>query len=152
MIGTDGPHSVIGVTDGDDPTSADRLLTSLASAFAHPATNNMVLRNGQAALALNPDHATALAEAGFGAEDIAEAIVERAVMTGADLATTAAMGRLKPERTYRCFRSAEDLLIFVAGGGGLYSTAFPSWCAGPSANRAVTVAIDIGQACEIPGT
>lgn len=151
VIGTDGPHSVIGVTDGDDPTSADRLLTSLASAFANAATNNMVLRNGQAAVALNPDHAQALADAGFDAAAVAEAIVERAVMSGADLARTAAMGRLRPERSYRCFRSPEDLLVFVAGGGGLYSTAFPSWCAGPSANRAVTVAVDIGQACAIPG-
>lgn len=151
VVGTDGPHSVIGVTDGDDPTSADRLLRSLASAFSNPATNNMALRNGQAALALNPDHAAALAGAGHTRESIAEAIVDLAVATGAELAGTAAtMGQVDPDKVYRCFRSPEDLLVFVAGGGGLYSVAFPSWCAGPNRNRAVSMPIDIGQACAIP--
>ena len=35
VLGTEGPHSVMAITDADDPRAADRLLGSLASAFAH---------------------------------------------------------------------------------------------------------------------
>lgn len=151
VIGTDAPHSTMAIVDADDPGSADRLLTSLAMAFASVATNNAVLRNGQAALAINPDHAALLAANGYTRASIAEAVVERAVVPGRELLRAAgSMGRIDPDRDYRCFAEPDDLLIFVAGGGGLYSAAFPSWCAGPHRNRAVTVEIETDQACEIP--
>ncbi len=153
VLGTDAPHSVIGVIDADDPTCPDRLFHSFASAFANVATNNQALRGGQAALALNPDHAAFLAGKGHTLESIRDQVVSRASIDGADFAKSAAyMGRV-PElgRSYDCFEQSEDLLVFVAGGGGLYSVAFPSWCAGPHVNRAVTVEIEVGQACEIPG-
>lgn len=151
-IGTDAPHSVIGVVDADDPTCADRLLQSLALAFANVATNNVALSGGQAAIALNPDHAALLHEQGHTRESISETIVERAKVSGEEFARSAGyMATPDPDLMYACFREPEDLLIFVAGGGGLYSVAFPTWCAGPHTNRAVTVAIEVGQACEIPG-
>jgi hypothetical protein len=141
------------VTDADDPTSADRLLNSLAGAFANLGTNNGAFGGGQVALALNPDHAGALAAAGHTRQSIAGALCERAVNTAATRAGSAAGGRASsdPQRRYPCFTSPDDILVFVAGGGGLYSAAFPSWCAGPHRNRAVTVEIEIDQACEIPG-
>jgi hypothetical protein len=153
VLGTDAPHSVIGVTDADDPTSADRLLNSLAGAFANLGTNNGAFGGGQAALALNPDHAGALAAAGHTRQSIAEALCERAVNTAAARAASAAGGAPSsdPQRRYPCFASPDDIVVFVAGGGGLYSAAFPSWCAGPHRNRAVTVEIELDQACEIPG-
>lgn len=151
VVGTDAPHSVMAITDADDPGSADRLLTSLALAFANVTTNNAVLRNGQAALAINPDHANLLAANGHTRASVAEAVVERAVVPGRELLRAAgSMGRVDPDRDYRCFGAPEDLLVFVAGGGGLYSAAFPSWCAGPHRNRAITVEIETDQACELP--
>jgi hypothetical protein len=151
VIGTDAPHSTIGVTDADDPISADRLLNSIAGAFANLGTNNGAFGGGQAALALNPDHAAALAAAGHSRQSIAEAICERAVNTGAARARSAAGATPDPDKVYRCFASPDDIVVFVAGGGGLYSAVFPSWCAGPHRNRAVTVEIELDQACEIPG-
>jgi len=153
VLGTDAPHSVMGVIDADDPTCADRLLRSFATGFANPATNNVALSGGQAALALNPDHAGFLADAGLTMDEIRSRVVAESYVTGATLAATACyMGPTPdPNKQYRCFRNDEDLLVFVAGGGGLYSVAFPSWCAGPHRNRAVTVEIEVGQACEIPG-
>jgi hypothetical protein len=65
--------------------------------------------------------------------------------------TAASMAELDADRFYRCFKDPDDILVFVGGGGGLYSVAFPSWCAGPHKNRAVTVEIEVGQACEVPG-
>lgn len=151
VIGVDAPHSVIGVVDADDPTTPDRLLESFARGFAHVTTNNVALRGGQAALAINPDHAQVLADAGHDRASIQAAVFERAVVSGADLlATAATMARPAPETRLECFEEPSDLVVFVAGGGGLYSVAFPSWCAGPHRNRAVTVEIEVGQACEIP--
>ncbi len=151
VLGTDAPHSVMAVVDADDPGSADRLLTTLALAFANVATNNAVLRGGQAALAINPDHAALLASSGHDRASVTAAIVERAVVPGADLLRGAgSMGRTATDRDYACFPSPDDLLVFVAGGGGLYSAAFPSWCAGPHRNRAVTVEIELDQACAVP--
>lgn len=150
VLGTDAPHSVMAIVDADDPGSADRLLTSLALAFANVATNNAVLRNGRAALAINPDHAALLAASGHTRSSVAEAIVERAVIPGRELLRSAgSMGRTSADRDYACFASPDDLLIFVAGGGGLYSAAFPSWCAGPHRNQSVTVEIETDQACEV---
>ncbi len=150
-LGTDAPHSVMAITDADDPGSSDRLLTSLAMAFASVATNNAVLRNGRAALAINPDHAAMLATNGHTRASIAEAVVERAVVPGRELLRAAgSMGRVDPDRAYSCFASPDDLLIFVAGGGGLYSAAFPSWCAGPHRNQSITVEVELDQACEVP--
>lgn len=153
VIGTDGPQSVIGVVDADDPTCVDRLLSSFAAAFSSVTTNNAALRGGQAALAINVDHAGYLASKGHSLESVRNEVVARAVVAGRDKAASAGfMGRPPdPDASYPCFEADEDLLVFVAGGGGLYSVAFPSWCAGPHSNRAVTVEIEVGQACEIPG-
>ena len=152
VIGTDAPASIMGVVDADDPTSPDRLLTSLSCGFSSVTTNNAALRSGQAALALNPDHAAALAAAGHDRRSIQEAIVSRAVVPGTVLGESAAtMGSVDPDREYRCFRDPDDLIVFVAGGGGLYSAAFASWCAGPHRNRSISVEVEVGQACEIPG-
>ena len=44
----------------------------------------------------------------------------------------------------------DDLLVFVAGGSGLYSSVFPSWAAGAHRNPFVTQPITTDLACEIP--
>ena len=152
VIGADAPQSVMGTLDGDDPSGPDRLLTSLARAFANVTTNNVALGGGQAALALNPDHAAALARAGHDRASIQQRVTEEAVVRGDELARSAGYLGRSPgaDHVRRCFERPEDLLVFVAGGSGLYSAAFASWCAGPHRNRAVTVEVKIGEACEIP--
>ena len=50
-----------------------------------------------------------------------------------------------------CISSPEDILVLVAGGGGLYSMVMPSWCAGNNRNSAVSVVVEMDQFCEIPG-
>ena len=111
------------------------------------------MRGGQAALALNPDHAGFLASAGHSLASIRSEVVRKAVVGGREFGQSAGyMGRPPdPDRSFECFAAEDDLLVFVAGGGGLYSVAFPSWCAGPHVNRAVSIEIEVGQACDIPG-
>ena len=151
VMGGEAPHSVIGVLEQGDAESADRFLNSLAGAFANAATNNAALSGGAAMVLLNPSHASVLASVGLTRESVAQAIFERAENSAEDLARTGASGIGKVRDRVRCFKSSDDVLIAVAGGGGLYSVAIPTWCAGPHRNRAVTVAIDLDQACEVPG-
>ncbi len=153
VLGVDSPQSVMINIDADDPTCADRMMRSFASAFSNVAANNASLRGGQAALALNPDHAAFLHGQGWTKAQVRERIADEAVVSAERLAASASYLGRKPEVDWQlpCFTKAEDLLVFVAGGGGLYSAAFPSWCAGPHKNQAVTAEVEVGQSCEIPG-
>lgn len=145
VIGTEPPHCVIGVTDADDPGSCDRLLDLLAGGFANPATNNAAIGGGAAVVVLNPEHANALAAVGHSRASIAQAIYERA--TRAPDGTASLLGN----KARHCFATPDDIVVWVAGGPGLYSVVMPTWCAGPHKNRAITKPIAVGQACEIPG-
>ncbi len=145
VIGAEAPHSILAVTDADDPGTCDRLLDALAGGFANTATNNAAIGGGAAVVVLNPDHANALAAVGHSRSSIAEAIQQRALRPSRN--ETNLLG--SSERS--CFATPDDVLVCVAGGSGLYSVVMPTWCAGPHKNRAVTVAIAIGKACEIPG-
>ena len=77
VLGAEAPSSVMAVTDGDDPTSPDRILDALASAFSAVATNNAMLRGGAAAVILNPEHAEVLAKGGLARADVQAAIAAR---------------------------------------------------------------------------
>jgi hypothetical protein len=61
------------------------------------------------------------------------------------------MGWSKDEDTFRCFASPDQILVIMAGGSGLYSMVMPSWCAGAHRNSAISVKVELDQACEIPG-
>jgi hypothetical protein len=153
VVGVEAPHSVICVTDADNPDSPLWILRTLAGALANVGANNSHLRGGSAAVVLNPEHATVLANAGYDRDKVAEALCEltgnrRSVLRALNPAMA---GRGSDEDFLRCFNSPEDLVIIHGGGAGLYSMVMPSWCAGPHANRSVTKLIDLNQACEIPG-
>lgn len=155
VIGAEAPHSVLFSGAGDDPERYLRLLEVLAAGLANIATNNAVLSGGAAVVALNPEHAEALAAAGLNRQDVAGRLQELCAQPLADLrryAPAFAPGRAADgDQTARpCFASAEDILVIVAGGNGLYSMVMPSWCAGPHRNRAVSVKVETGQFCEVP--
>jgi hypothetical protein len=153
VIGAEAPSSVMAVTDGDDPGSPDRILDAIASAFAAVATNNAMLGGGAATVVLNPEHAAVLGGAGLSRRAVQEAVVARAGNPRRVLArqSPAFAGRGDPDEVVACFHSPDDVLVLVAGGGGLYSTVMPTWCAGAHRNRYVSVAVEMDQACEIPG-
>jgi len=152
VIGAEAPHSVISIVDADDPGSATRLLRTIAAAVAHPGTNNAALRGGAAVVVLNPDHAALLAKQGYDRTRACAEIREHAVYDRETLARyMPASGLPSDDAPIHCFRSAEDILLLVAGGGGLYSMVMPSWCAGPHRNSAVSVAVRLGESCTLPG-
>ena len=153
VVGAEAPHSVIFNGDADDPDSARALLDVLAIGIANLATNNAILRGGNAVVVLNPDHATTLVSAGLDRAAIAQKLFERAAHPIEDMMSVAAglAGRSKDgDSVKKAFTQPEDILVLMAGGSGLYSMVMPSWCAGPNKNSAVTVAIETEQFCEIP--
>ena len=120
VIGAEAPHSVISIVDADDPGSATRLLRTIAAAVAHPGTNNAGLRGGAAVVVLNPDHAALLAKQGYDRGRACAEIREHAVYDRESLARyMPAAGLPVDGAPIHCFRSAEDILLLVAGGGGL---------------------------------
>jgi hypothetical protein len=153
VIGAEAPSSVMTVTDGDDPGSPDRILNALASAFSAVATNNAMLRGGAAVVVLNPEHADVLARGGLGRADVQRILFERCGNPRSVVARQAPAfgGSGSPDDWIGCFFSPDDVLVLVAGGGGLYSMVMPTWCAGGHRNRAVSVAVEMDQACEVPG-
>ena len=152
VVGTEPPHSVMSVGDADDPSAPDRLLDSLAATIANVGSNNAYFRRGTVVVAINPDHAAALAKAGYDRSAVQLALHERAANSWSRLRalnpTFAGPGTA--DTIIRATARPEDILVIVAGGGGIYSAVFPSWGAGPHANPYVVVHVALDQACEVP--
>ena len=151
VVGVESPHSVFFTGDADDPQCAERLLETLAAVIANPGSNNSHL-GGTAAVVvmLNPDHARVLTAAGLDRAAIQRELATRAVTPRSRLAalnTKMLMGIGDP---LPAVRDPAKVLVLTAGGSGLYSVVFPSWCAGPHGNVAVHEAIVLGQACAVP--
>jgi hypothetical protein len=152
VIGVEGPHSVVFVDDADDPDSAVRLLRVLAKAIANPGSNNAFMRTGSVAVAINPDHAAVLARAGLGRADVQRELHRLATNRRGDLRqlNSAFTGPGDADDELHALPSPDHVLVLVAGGGGLYSTVFPSWSAGAHLNPILHERIDTDQACEVP--
>lgn len=152
VVGAEAPHSMIFVNDGDDPDSPHRLLRSIAAVIANTGSNNASFGAGAVAVALNPEHAEVLGNAGFSRVEVQTELWR--------LATNrrGALRRLNPgfvrpgvdDDDVRALRRPEDAVVFVAGGSGLYSSVFPSWAAGAHRNPAVSEQIVTDEACEVP--
>ncbi len=151
-VGTEAPHSVMFVNDADDPGSGERLLRCLAAVIANSGSNNANLRGGAVAIALNPEHTTVLAAAGFDRRQVQERLVDLATITRGQMRrfNPAFAGAGADDDQLKTVSSPDDIALFVAGGSGLYSAVFPSWAAGAHHNPIVHTAIEIDQACELP--
>ena len=151
VIGAEPPHSVIFQNDADDPTSPDRLLKTLGATLANLGSNNAHFRVGMQTVVLNPEHAQVLADARMSRADVQAKICEYAVNpTERIRELNPAFARSKTDVSH-AVRRAEDVLVLVGGGSGLYSHVMPSWAAGAHSNVAVHAPIITDQACEIPG-
>ncbi|MEJ6592789.1 MAG: hypothetical protein QNL99_12480 [SAR86 cluster bacterium] len=153
VIGAEAPHSVIFSGDADDPDNHLHLLQILALGLTNMATNNAILGNGSATVILNPEHASILANAGLDREAVAAQLYALCVNSTAEMARLVpGFARSKgPDTMRHSFHSAENILILMAGGSGIYSMVMPSWCAGAHRNSASSVRVDADQFCEIPG-
>lgn len=152
VLGTEAPHSCVFVDDADSPESPTRLLRLLAATVANLGSNNAWFRRGTVAIALNGEHAATLGAAGISRRDAQEAIAEHAVNRRGRMRelNPAFAGRGDDDDLVSAIARPDDVVMFVAGGAGLYSSVFPSWAAGAHANPAVTERVLTDLACEIP--
>ncbi len=150
VVGAEPPRSVIYQAHGG-PQGPEELVGQLAAAITQSGTNNAVIRGGAVAIVVNPEHATMLGEAGWSREKVVGEIFARSraprsnlrfLRPGFDVGET---DPLDP-----CFESADQILLLVGGGPGLYSVVMTSWCAGPHSNAAVSKPVLYGEVCEIP--
>ncbi len=149
VVGAEPPHSVLFVS-GDDADSPDRLLRVLAATIANVGSNNVNMSAGAVTVVLNIDHANLLHSAGYNKSMIAEKLAEYATQDADHLNRfNPSLGRPK-SGVVQALRSPDDVLVLVAGGGGLYSVVMPSWAAGPNRNSAVHARVETDQACQVP--
>ena len=152
ILGAEAPHSVVFTNDADDPASPDRLLRVLAAVIANPGSNNANFGGGSIAVALNPEHADVLARAGLSRDDVRGELHRLAFNTRGHLRSMNT-GFIRPgndDDIIRAVRTPDDIVVFVAGGSGLYSAVFPSWAAGAHRNAVVQEVVVTGEACALP--
>ncbi len=157
VIGAEAPHSVLYSGDADDPEDADKLLGQLAEGLANMATNNAILTGGSAVVVLNPEHAQILSGQNMNRTQITRRLWELTHQPVARLQRYGGQfsawldGDASTLTQYPVFPQPENILVMMAGGSGLYSMVMPSWSAGAHRNSPVSVRVETGQFCEIPG-
>jgi hypothetical protein len=134
VFSCEGPHSIL------CRGSAERILTALVDAIAHPGSNNFVYQ-GQMLLVINPENAEILAKAGHTKQSIREHIWQHArvplhvLKRGAwsdDYVRLTWPEELKaqldnPELRIPPTWRPEDIHIVVAGGVGHFCCVLPGW-------------------------
>ena len=151
ILGAEAPHSVIFTNDADDGDSPNRLLRALAAVIANTGSNNATFGAGAVAVALNPEHAQVLVDAGLDRSAIQVELQRRATNTRGHLRSlnTGFLRDGDHDDEIHAVRRPEDIVLFVAGGSGLYSAVFPSWAAGAHRNAVVRDVIVTGESCEL---
>ncbi|MFC3173876.1 hypothetical protein ACFOD9_06395 [Novosphingobium bradum] len=144
------PISVLVPPSPDGEPMADRLLDCLAATIAGIGNNNVSFPHGTVVVVLNPDHAQALAREGLDRAGVIDALVRRAGQS-AEAISRARTGRPSPDpdRFVPAIASADNVLVLVAGGSGVYSTVMVPWGGGPHGNAHVTREIVFNDACEV---
>jgi hypothetical protein len=152
ILGAEAPHSVVFTNDADDKDSPQRLLRALAVVIANTGSNNANLSGGATAIALNPEHAQVLADAGMSRSDVQAELQRMAVNTRGQIRSfnTGFIAAGDDNDLIPAVRRPTDIVLFVAGGAGLYSAVFPSWAAGTHRNSVVHEIVATDATCELP--
>ena len=152
ILGAEAPHSVVFTNDADDKNSPLRLLRALAVAIANTGSNNANLSGGATAIALNPEHAQVLAGAAMSRSDVQAELQRMAVNTRGQIRSfnTGFIAAGDDNDLIPAVRRPTDIVLFVAGGAGLYSAVFPSWAAGTHRNSVVHEIVATDATCELP--
>ena len=152
ILGAEAPHSVVFTNDADDKNSPLRLLRALAVAIANTGSNNANLSGGATSIALNPEHAQVLADAGMSRSDVQAELQRMAVNTRGQIRSfnTGFIAAGDDNDLIPAVRRPTDIVLFVAGGAGLYSAVFPSWAAGTHRNSVVHEIVATDATCELP--
>ena len=149
VVGVDAPHSVMMQTDDDDPEAHERILRVVAGSIAIAGANNTQIGRGPVLVALNPIHASVLAAAGLSREDVCDRLAKLAVTPNSVMRGWATKRAIPDgDGDLPALRGPEDIVLIVAGGGGMYSAVFSGGLAGST--HPVHAAIDFAFSCELP--
>lgn len=122
--------------------------------MANPGSNNVHLRDGAFSIVLNPDHAEIINRAGLTREDAQSELARRATISVGTLRKVGSKFSVRDDQNddelVQVLKDPSKIILFQAGGSGLYTMVMPSWCAGPHKNAVVHAEIELDQACEIP--
>lgn len=108
--------------------------------IANTGSNTANSGGGEVAVALNPEHAHVLARAGMRRADVQAELHRLAVFHPPG----------NNSDVIRALRRPDDVVMFVAGGSGLYSAVFPSWAADLHRNPVVHEPVVTGESCDLP--
>ena len=149
VVGVDAPHSVMMQTDDDDPEAHERILRVVAASIAIAGANNTQIGRGPVVAALNPIHAGVLADAGLTREDVCDRLFKLAVTPNSVMRGWATKRAIPDgDGDLPALRGPEEIVLIVAGGGGMYSAVFSGGLAGST--HPVHAPIDFDFSCELP--
>jgi hypothetical protein len=131
VFAAEGPHNI---NDHDSTRGLDILKTIVAT-MATAGNNNLVFFTGEPVLMLGPEHAAAIAEAGFSKEQVKEYIFTNARIPLKNISEGHIQYRSKQPERYGEFISSqmipvakkEDIVIMVLGGAGRHSCFIPTF-------------------------
>jgi hypothetical protein len=138
VFAAEGPHNI---NDHDSTTGLD-ILKTIAATMATAGNNNFVFFTGEPVLMLGPEHAAAIAGAGFSKEQVKEYIFTNARLPLNNISEGHIQYRSKQPERYGEFVSSkmipvakkEYIVIMVLGGAGRHSCFIPTF----GLNNAVT--------------
>lgn len=131
VFAAEGPHNI---NDHDSTTGLD-ILKTIAATMATAGNNNLVFFTGEPILVLGPEHAAAIAGAGFSKEQVREYIFENARLPLKKISEGHIQYRSKQPERYGEFINSEmipvakkeDIVIIVLGGAGRHSSFIPTF-------------------------
>lgn len=126
VLKAEGPHNFL-----DERSLTAAGLLALPVAALSTIANNNAYRPGSVLLILNPRHAQVVANDGWSQRDVQRYLHERARVPLADTAGRGSVPRrpawMTGLETVPVTRSADDVILVVAGAGGPQSMVAPSW-------------------------
>src|SRR4051812_16456938 len=138
----ENPHNVHDQEGDGDPRL---ILGKIASAMASLALNNAPISQGEWFLALGPEHAQSLANAGLERRDIASFLFDHARIPAgtfrehfSELAWAEWMKLVADDHAVPMTEHPDNIRVVVVGGPGKHSSIIPSW----GMTRSVTMAVE----------
>ena len=154
VMGVEAPHSLIMEPSADLEGDAVRLLKSIGGVIANPGSNHVYLGGeGGAVVVLCPEHAQLLSRAGLSKQQVMENIQQYAVMPidqAKELYGDLMICADPDAKFLPAIKSANQIMLVVAGGMGTYSMVMPSWAYAPHGNLPVMEKIEVYPKCDIP--
>jgi hypothetical protein len=132
VVGAEAPHNI----NDHGSTSAESLLNTVAGTMAILGSNN-VFGRGEPLLVFGPEHAATLAADGLTKPQVKAWLFEHAKIVASRFSPEnfarftqrekRRLGSITLETAVPCAASAEDILVFVAGGAGKHSCFIPTF-------------------------